>query len=541
MHRAFGMRVCLMVFLCTQALLGSASATVWAANDSAPGEGVPEGVDISFLATGTIDSLPNDTAWLTIERVQVSPTSVTITSVGPELLFVETGNLIITDELGIEGAYAEGDGFLIGQSVQYTMRAGSEVGATLLHATLAFGDESPSNLGGTTLLTGTVAGLPLTEGRFFLARSTWPKATKFADHAFSGPIGLVSEAGIFAITTSDGQKVQLEHGSSVVINPDIVSRANASKRSGATLLMAGVLPADAPLAMLTTADATQAGDGAGGNGAPSTPRTDPFGGGMIVYGSKRAGQWDLFEYDVTVGSARQLTDLPSSDEYAASFSHSGDTIAYLSDATGRNQVWMMDRDGANQRQITALNGTDTLVYVSWSADDSELLVSVRAANYEGRILKVRASGDDLREFWPAWSGVVTMAGDGRMAYVTWTGSETDIYGVEPNGGVYPLATTPEDEDVPSMSPDGGSVAYNVGTKGQRRIAIVPAGGGSPRELAQVSADDSDPVWSPDGAAIAHVATNADVDSLWIVPVAGGLPLQVSLPPYDHLWYITWGK
>jgi Tol biopolymer transport system component len=236
----------------------------------------------------------------------------------------------------------------------------------------------------------------------------------------------------------------------------------------------------------------------------------------------------------------ELIAWPGTDEWAPAFSHAGQRLAYLSNRGGTTQVWMTDLQRGEPRQITNHPGPEELMYVAWSGDDQTLILTVRDLVRDARLMSVPVQGGMLGEYWPAWSSNPTQAPDDRWAFVTWTGGQTDIYGVSRDGVQYPLAMTIEDEDVPNIDRSGTKVAYNAGTQGARRIQIVPATGGEPMVLPQIGEDDSNPVWSPDGSALAIVSTTNGRDDVWIVPLSDGAPLLVDLPGHEQLWYLTWG-
>jgi eukaryotic-like serine/threonine-protein kinase len=89
--------------------------------------------------------------------------------------------------------------------------------------------------------------------------------------------------------------------------------------------------------------------------------------------------------------------------------------------------------------------------------------------------------------------------------------------------------------MPRFSPDGRTIAFWTGewlaarsVRVIRHTFIVPAGGGSPVQLATALATAGDPVWSPDGRALlvygrqAIIGADTDPDWWW-VPIDGSMP------------------
>ena len=85
---------------------------------------------------------------------------------------------------------------------------------------------------------------------------------------------------------------------------------------------------------------------------------------------------------------------------------------------------------------------------------------------------------------------------------------------------------------PAWSPDGREIAYLEGAAakllgyGVRKLAVIPAAGGTPRVLtAALDRNVSRPIWTPDGKAIRVVEEDDEAQVVAEVPAAGG-PLRV---------------
>ena len=100
------------------------------------------------------------------------------------------------------------------------------------------------------------------------------------------------------------------------------------------------------------------------------------------------------------------------------------------------------------------------------------------------------------------------------------------------GVVKPLAATRGSEEDPLFSPDGASIAYTVSADpptwaDRSRVAVVPAGGGTPKLLAVTGDEKPDLVgWTRDGRLL-YTETDRTVTRLYALPVAGGPPVAVS--------------
>jgi Tol biopolymer transport system component len=158
-------------------------------------------------------------------------------------------------------------------------------------------------------------------------------------------------------------------------------------------------------------------------------------------------------------------------------------IVYTSTAGGSRDLWVMNRDGSAQRQLT----------------------------HEG-----------LNNRYPAVSS------DGRhVIFVSDRDGATKIWRINMDGtGAVPLTEGPDDA-FPSISPDGRWVVYSARAGDRKTLFRVPLEGGPPIRLTQYLANW--PAVSPDGQLIACLYRPDPGTSevkLAIIPFDGGEPLHI---------------
>lgn len=180
-------------------------------------------------------------------------------------------------------------------------------------------------------------------------------------------------------------------------------------------------------------------------------------------------------------------------------------IAFVSDRDGNDEVYVMQPDGSEVRNLTHNAARDA--DPCWSPDgkriafqsDRDGTEQIYVMNVDGTALtKLTAAPGE--KAMPAWSH------DGhQIAFCVTEESDIFIYVVSAEGG-NPRRLT--DGMAPSWSPDDRTIAFNRGQLPQ--IWLVDADGGSSRAL--VAGDESEltreekidllfrlaPVWSPDG-------------------------------------------
>ena len=218
-------------------------------------------------------------------------------------------------------------------------------------------------------------------------------------------------------------------------------------------------------------------------------------------------------------------------------------IAYVSRASGSQDVWLMNADGLEQRQLTTPE-TRADVYPAASPDGRYLvIVSTRAGN--SNLWRIDPDGSNWQQLtsgggeeFPAFTP------DGKWVVYTATGSSKFTLWKVPVGGGEPVQLTDRLSQWPAVSPDGKQIAcwYRGETNSPWRIALLPAEGGPPAQEFEVptTAATSIPVrWSGGGRALDFVDTRDGVSNIWRQPLAGGQPRPVTDFRSDQIFWFDW--
>ena len=82
---------------------------------------------------------------------------------------------------------------------------------------------------------------------------------------------------------------------------------------------------------------------------------------------------DVFTVPVKYGNTRNLTATPGVHERNSKWSPDGKEIAYISDASGEDEIWMMAQDGSTPAVQLTTNGDAYKYQIYWSPDSKNIL------------------------------------------------------------------------------------------------------------------------------------------------------------------------
>lgn len=165
---------------------------------------------------------------------------------------------------------------------------------------------------------------------------------------------------------------------------------------------------------------------------------------------------DVFTVPIEKGATRDLTNSSGAHDKHARWSPDGRRIAYVSDRTGEEQLWLVDQDGNGRPEPLTTGFGVQLMAPAWSPDGKRIAISDK----DGKVHVVTLAGR-----------VVTQVADdayGRVNDYAW-------------------------------SPDGGHLAFSLREpNGYRALWIWSAADGKTRRVTDGFFDVSDPAWDPVG-------------------------------------------
>jgi Tol biopolymer transport system component len=286
------------------------------------------------------------------------------------------------------------------------------------------------------------------------------------------------------------------------------NRCNHAVRRPGILVVGAVVVAAATGGILA---ALWAGGSSGARGQGTCRR-----GHCLVF----AARGDIYSVNDDGTGLTRLTTDPGED-FSPSWSADGDQIAFRSDRTGTDAVFLMNADGSNVHQWKLAGHPEGLAWAPNSAkiaysggarDDENTNGDIWVINPDGTG-HVRVSGPPgyTNEF-PSWS-----PNSRRIAYASTravVGDDRSLWIVNADGsGRRRLSPAGRHS---SWSPTGTRIVFaRAGARGARQLWLVNPNGSNRQRLGGFPAEF--PAWSPDARSIAYAAAR---DGIGLVDTRG---------------------
>jgi TolB protein len=181
-------------------------------------------------------------------------------------------------------------------------------------------------------------------------------------------------------------------------------------------------------------------------------------------------------------------------------------IGYASNRTGHFEIWLMDWDGNNQRQITHHNALSILP--SWSADNERMVYTSFARGTSDMYIINRRGG--ARTLVKTGLNLNTSATfspiSNDIAFVGSVAGNPDIYVIKDDSTNRRRLTSDSSiESTPEWSPNGRQISFTSGRSGSPQIYTMDAEGSNVQRISFEGEWNDDATWSPDGSQLAYTS------------------------------------
>ncbi|HEX8890799.1 MAG TPA: protein kinase [Pyrinomonadaceae bacterium] len=267
---------------------------------------------------------------------------------------------------------------------------------------------------------------------------------------------------------------------------------------------------------------------------------------VTVRGNGLANIWVLTGNDTN--NARQITSGNTEGALGLAWTPDG-RLVYSSVASGNWDIWIMQPDGSNQKQLTFNAGSNRVPTVS---TDGRYVVFVSDRTGTDHIWRMDLDGGNQKELTHAdGDGSPTISADGKwVVYTSWTSNTQALWKVSIDGGE-PVQILNRQLPSPSFSPDGKLIASSYwddqSEPQQWRIAIVSFPDGQVVKTldtppSAVGGGGIFPMrWTPDSRALTYVDNRNGVSNIWRLPIDGSAPKPLTDFKQERIFSFGWSS
>jgi ABC-type branched-subunit amino acid transport system substrate-binding protein len=254
--------------------------------------------------------------------------------------------------------------------------------------------------------------------------------------------------------------------------------------------------------------------------------------GTIAFRSNRTGNNEIYMMGGDGSGLINLTNDPSDDDLPA-WSPDGTGIAFCTTRDGNYEIYLMNADGSDPTNLSRNLSEDC--GSSWSPDGMEVAFwSSRDGNNEIYIMNADGSGQTRLTDNPAFDAFPDWAPDGKqIVFVSDRDGQMDVYVMNADGsGVTRLTNMGVGDAFPKWSPDGTKIAFSPDSDGNYEIYVMNADGNGQTNLTNNSANDWIPSWSPDGTQIIFSSKRDGNSEIYFMNADGSGQLRLTDNPAD---------
>jgi Tol biopolymer transport system component len=192
--------------------------------------------------------------------------------------------------------------------------------------------------------------------------------------------------------------------------------------------------------------------------------------------------------DADGGKVRQLTNQEKCSDRLPAWSPDGKKIAFCREFGNNWQVYVMDADGSNQKNLTETRGKDA--DPAWSPDGKKIAFASNRSGGGYRVYVMDADGANVKDL---------------------SGSDN------PQGYTYP-----------AWSHDGKKIYFTDAVEDALEVFVCDADGSNKKQLTKLGGTNTHAACSPDGKRVAfqHFAPDGKAASLYVMDSDGSNPKEV---------------
>ncbi|WP_295445590.1 hypothetical protein [uncultured Thiodictyon sp.] len=261
--------------------------------------------------------------------------------------------------------------------------------------------------------------------------------------------------------------------------------------------------------------------------------------GQIAFSSNRSGNYEIYRKNLVTGAIADLTNDPAND-MNPQVSRDGRYLAFYSDRTGNNQIYKIDL--LNPGPVARLTNDGASNYDPAFFPDGRILFKSNLKDGYGDIWIMDANGLNQRNLTPLLSTTEEWKPDATsstsVAFVSGLRDASEIYTLDLTSNALRRLTNNQLPDwYPAVSPDGARIAFvsKDSPNSPDALFIITVDGQGRSRITSFPGDADDPAWSPDGQYITFVGRNGATYDIYALNIRSGqIEVLESDPRGDEL-------
>jgi len=211
-------------------------------------------------------------------------------------------------------------------------------------------------------------------------------------------------------------------------------------------------------------------------------------------------------------------------------------IVYASAASGNYDIWIMNKDGSNKRQLTSHISYDRFPMVS---SNGQKIVFDSGRDGMRDLWTMDIEGSNLRQLTKGlYVRGAAVSRDSVIFVSSKPGAKPSLVTIPINGGK-PIVQTLDRLRFPLPSPDGQRTAFfwSDDSLGRWQIGVTPVDGSKPQKILGPDLSAGGFRWSPDRKDLIY----GKKENLWRLPLDGSSPEQITQFTEGEIWAFAYSR
>lgn len=274
---------------------------------------------------------------------------------------------------------------------------------------------------------------------------------------------------------------------------------------------------------------------ADGDGVPDGSDNCPLqpNGVKIAFTSDRSGDDEVYLMNADGSNPVPITN-NTGFVYNPVVSPNGARVAFTNFASGNYEIYSVGSGGGVATNLTNNAAVDDAP--SYSPDGAKIAFrSTRDGDSEIYLMNADGSNPIRLTFSIGDDQMPAFSPDGaKIVFQTYRNGNWDVYSMNADGtGQTPLTTSTAWDEQPAFSPNGSKIAFISNRDGNTEIYVMNSDGSAQTRITNDAASDAYPSFSPGGGRIAFASNRSGTYDIWTMNPDGTSPTNIAPgSPFD---------